>query len=341
MLRIYSGLTSFKITILCLATSVTCCAQVPSLSPLSKIVAWQGGSKGIPIWSGGAFVTLDLPLPPPALDAATSPVPTIYVSNQEETTTTQIRIPDAVWMQNRGIARGNDGTLAVCGQAKDSAGQFWSYLAIFSPNAKAPIVVHTDPYHPTALTIAPDGTIWTMGVDWTKNEGGQYTYMKSDRDGILRHFNRTGVLLGTALPQSGFKMKEVVMGSWIASSSQRVGWCQYTGVGAGTGPTDRSYFEVSADGAVSKTPLPPFSEGETIDSVAITESGAVLLSKSRHGTDAQLYALDRKNGAWQLVHFPTQGFEGTGYVMLGSTGNQVAFWTNGTSGFSAQLANVQ
>ena len=110
---------------------------------------------------------------------------------------------------------------------------------------------------------------------------------------------------------------------------------------AGTGPTDGAYFEVSADGTVSKTPLPPFSEGETIDSLAITEGGTVLITKSIHGTNAQLYALERSIGAWQLIHFPTQGFEGTGYFMLGSTGNKVAFWANGTSGFSAQLANVQ
>jgi hypothetical protein len=342
-----TGLKVFELFSFCAGLSFICFAQTPTFSPSGKMVAWQGRSTSMPTWSGGSFVTLDQPLPPPALEAPSSLFPTLYVSGDQGNTVTPIRIPDAVWMQNRGVARGNDGTLAVCGQAKDAAGQFWSYLAIFPPKGQAPIVVHTDPYAATAVTIAPDGTVWTKGVDWVKvdaagmDKPSQYRYAKKDPNGILRHFSRTGSFLGSVIPQSGFRDREVSGDSRIASSADRIGWCQYTIGGSTPSASDGSYFEVTADGVVSKTPLPTFNEGESIDSLAITDGGIVLITKSVKGANFQLFALDRKSGLWQKAHFPGVGFEGTGYYVLGSTGNTVAFWTHGTAGLTAQLVSVQ
>ncbi len=147
----------------------------------------------MPIWSGGAFLTIDSFMG--TLDAPASPAPIVYVASDQGHATIQIRIPGAVWLQNRGVARGLDGAIAACGDAKDAAGELWPYLAIFAPNAESPTVVRTESYHPTAVTIAPDGTVWTKGIDWVRNAAGRVSYDKEGA-GILRHFSRAGVLSG-------------------------------------------------------------------------------------------------------------------------------------------------
>jgi hypothetical protein len=203
-------------------------------------------------------------------------------------------------------------------------------------------VIRTERYIPVAVAILGDGTIWTKGVDSLTDANGCWIPNKKSANGILRHYSGAGSVLGSALPQSGFaKMGQIVDKGLLASAADRVGWCQYTEYGVGAQASGGSYFEVTPDGAVSKTPLPPLNEGEAIQAMAITDSGRVLLTKTLHHNNAQLYSLDRTLGVWQKVQFPAVGFEGTSYYLLGVTGNTAAFWTNGSSGFTAHLASVQ
>jgi hypothetical protein len=341
MLRTVDVLTIVSV---CAGANFLCNAQTPTFSPLAKTGVWQGGSRNIPTWSGGAFLTVDQP--PISIEAKTSPDPNIFISSNQGIAVLPLRIPGAVWTQNRGIARGADGTIAVCGDAKDSNGKPWAYLAFFFPNSAQPTVVHTEPYHATAVSVAPDGSVWTKGVDVkplaTPSAGtGLFKYDRQSGNGILRHFARSGASLGSAITQSGLSPRQALWGELIASSADRVGWCQYCGFSVGAPRQGGYYFEVFADGSVNKTALPAVAEGETIDALAITDGGHVLITKSVHGTNAQLFALDRKSGTWQPAQFPAIGFEGTGYYMLGAIGNQAAFWTNGTSGFNAQLVEVR
>jgi hypothetical protein len=336
------GAHTFQLAVFSLALSATGRAQPLSFTPLSKTVVWEGPSNAIPAWSRGGFITLDQPAASMTAASTSSPDSMVYIFAGGVSTTLAVKIPGAVFTQNMGIARDNDGTIAVCGTAKDATGRAFPYLAIFAPGAQEPIVIRTEPYVPAAVTILGDGTIWTKGADSVTRADGTWVPNKKSANGILRHFSRTGSALGSALPQSGFaNMGEIVRQGLLASSADRVGWCQYMGYGAGTQPSGGSYFEVTADGAVSKTPLPPFNEGEEILAVAITDSGRVLLTKTLHNNNAQLFSLDRALGIWQKVQFPATGFEGTGYYLPGVTGNTAAFWTNGSSGFTAQLASVQ
>jgi hypothetical protein len=89
----------------------------------------------MPTWSGGAFLTVDLPPSSRSPEASASPDPTVFISSNQGNASLQLRIPGAVWTQNRGIARGADGMLAVCGDAKDANGWPWAYLAFFVPNS--------------------------------------------------------------------------------------------------------------------------------------------------------------------------------------------------------------
>jgi hypothetical protein len=314
-----------------------------TLSPLAKSEVWTGSApRSIPRWSAGAFLTIDYV--PTELTSPTSSDPTVYVAAGAQQTTVPIHIPGAVWNQNRAISRAADGTLAAVGTAKDSAGHYWYYLVFFPPNYAPPVVVHTEPYAPTAVTTLPDGSVWTIGAEWqtTPASDGLYHFDSKSTKGILRHYSRTGALLAAQLPQSDFRpFTQAIWGSKLASSADRVGWCQYDGVGAGKQPQGGSYYEVSAGGAVSKTPLPPFAEGETVEALAITDNGYVLLAKSARGTNPRLYALDRSQGTWHALAFPAAGFEGTGYFLLGATGNTLAFWTSGKQGFNAQFASIE
>lgn len=330
-----------RFVVLSMAIVVACQGQPLSFTPLTKTVVWQGASNALPSWSGGGFITLDQPAAAMTVASATSPDSMAYIFAGGISTTLAIKIPGTVFTQNLGIARGSDGTIAVCGAAKDAEGHAFPYLAIFAPGAQEPIVIRTEPYVPEAVTILGDGTIWTKGAS-VKDAHGLWVPDKTSTNGILSHYSRAGSVLGSALPQSGFaKMGQIVDKGLLASAADRVGWRQCTEYGVGAQASGGSYFEIMADGAVSKTPLPPLNAGEAIQAMAITDSGRVLLTKTLHHNNAQLYSLDRALGVWRKVEFPATGFEGTGYYLLGVVGNTAAFWTNGTAGFTAQLASVQ
>ncbi|MGA2740449.1 MAG: hypothetical protein ABSG65_23805 [Bryobacteraceae bacterium] len=84
------------------------------------------------------------------------------------------------------------------------------------------------------MTFAPDGTIWTAGIENHDDPRSSQDYF------ILRHFDITGKQIGGAVPRSEFPARAIpVGGSELVSSKDRVGWLS---------PFGHRYMEFTADG---------------------------------------------------------------------------------------------
>jgi len=179
-------------------------------------------------WSGGAYL---------AIQDHSSAAPMLLVYNQsgELLQRVTIEIPGAgyVLVLNNWFARRDDGYLAVVGTASNEqlgAG----YLDIISPDAKSQTVVRLFPYGAEAVTFAPDGTIWTAGIENHDDPGTSQDYL------MLRRFDITGKQIGGAVPRSEFPARSIPLaGSILVSSKDRVGWLS---------PFGHRYVEFTADG---------------------------------------------------------------------------------------------
>src|SRR5581483_3394309 len=134
------------------------------------------------------------------------------------------------------------GTIFLCGTAYDREGSDAAFLASISPSNEGVNVVRTAPYTPYHLALAPDGTVWTVGI-----EMDNFVEPAASRDkDVVRHFDRTGKLLASFVPRSTFESHSSIIYGYLAATIDRLGW--YTGLEFG--PSE--YIEISRDGVVSR-----------------------------------------------------------------------------------------
>ena len=252
-----------------------------------------------------------------ALEDFSSPHPIVRIfdSGGKLTSVIPVTIPESDWIGVRGAAHGLNGVTAICGYAKDRNAHAAGFiaLALNSNDGTLQRVIRTEPYWPSAVTIAPDGSIWTKGAEF---EGFKQTYSKTD-NGILRHFDPSGRVIGSFLPQSTLSRGEMFRGiDQMASNARRVGW--YVGRGA------KAYFEVVKDRLETYPPLAQDeSRHEQISGLAITGDGHVFITKS-DGSASRLYVLNRESRTWDPVVPPEGGSPpATGWLMGGSGNNIV------------------
>jgi len=244
------------------------------------------------------------------------PIVRLFDSSGQRTGVIPVSIPEADWIGVRAVAHGLNGVTAICGYAKDRDAHAAGFFALALNDGKMERIVRTEPYWPSAVTIAPDGSIWTEGAEF---EGTKKTFSKTD-NGILRHFDPSGHLIGSFLPQSSLSRDEMFRGiDQMASNARRVGW--YVGRGA------KAYFEVVKDRLETYPPLAQDeSRHERISGLAITNNDHVFISKS-DGVDSRLYVLNRESRTWDPVAVPEGGSPpATGWLMGGS-GNSVVLRT--------------
>jgi len=67
----------------------------------------------------------------------------------------------------RGYHRDYAGNLVAAGHAYSTDGKLALFIAIKSPKSADVQLIRTYPYWPAMLAIAPDGTIWTTGIEMT------------------------------------------------------------------------------------------------------------------------------------------------------------------------------
>ena len=112
----------------------------------------------VPEWSGGALVNF-------ASNRTASPVLLSFDEQGKQIQSIAIKVPGAEMIDLDDIARGPDGSLAVCGAAFDHSGRGSGFIALANVRGDQLTVVRLYPYQPRRITIASDGTFWTAGVE--------------------------------------------------------------------------------------------------------------------------------------------------------------------------------
>lgn len=274
----------------------------------------------IPTWSGNALLSIEGNL---------SASPRIWVFDGEGRQLAQIvvNISNANSVEVRAAAHGLDGMTGLCGAANDAEGHRAGFIALASADGALKSVIRTEPYSPTAIAIAPDGSIWTKGVEYLPIERKP----SKTQNGILRHFDKSGKLMASFLPQSDFTPRELFAGvDQIAVGANRAGWSNGTGEGA--------YFEV-VNGRVERYPMVKreATEAEKIPGVpmqsyqisglTIATDDRTFVTSSVNTKNPILFTLDRPGREWHPVKLPEGGDPPLTNWLLGGSGNLLVFRT--------------
>jgi hypothetical protein len=237
-----------------------------------------GQSNVRPTWSNGVLLVVDR-------NRTASPAVHVIDKQGIESLAVSVTIPDADRISLTGVGRAPDGVITVGGFSWTADGREATFIAVISGNGKAQETMRTLPYTPYALAVAPDGTIWTAGLEMFK---------RSEKDpridpayGVVRHFDRLGHFLASFVPRSSLTQAPLgVAESHLVATNDRVGWLW-----------GDNYCEVSTSGAVRHFRTPPIGE---MANVALTDHGGTFLAAV--DSESRLYSLE--GGSWLPVSLP-------------------------------------
>ena len=201
--------------------------------------------------------------------------------------------------------------IALVGSAYTNDSPFTSFLARISPDRRKQTITRTSPYHPTELTFAPDGTVWTVGN--LKDEENTRDVVPKH---LLRRFDPAGKLIGSAIIQvRGFHPDG---STFLRSSRDRVG--SFTG---------EEYIEFALDGSeISRYDGPEGADWMDITGVVLSDENEVVAGRFGKGR-AEILTLDRESRSWAAVSLPKEyaptwawmlGFDGTTLVTYSDVG---------------------
>src|SRR5579875_1583710 len=274
----------------CLSTSCVLADDagyvLTSSTPSTWTSVFTGGSWR---WSHGAFILVDMVAPL---------TKTFTVVNRDGSisSTWNFSIPDTTHLWVFGYDRDPTGDLVAAGEAYSYDGKLAPFIAIKPAKSEEVHIIRTYPYWPHLLAVAPDGTIWTAGDEMTyeQTETGDGV----DRNGdAIRHFDRTGKLLGSAVPgltvHPGWRSHE----GYLVATSERVGW--YAPInGPGT------YVELPASHPSEYKVYKGLGDQKSqADGFALTDSGKAFVTQHTQYKQTN-YLLDPVSGQWNEVAFP-------------------------------------
>lgn len=220
-----------------------------------------------------------------------------FVDTQETVTSIVLTIPDAVELHVTEAGHFSGEAFVVMGWAADRDKRIAKFMAFAYSDNRPTRITRMHPYTPMNLGIAQDGSIWTWGYEVTTPG-----HLSNTDAGMIRHFDASGNLLGSYLPQSSIDKKEDLPPGIVnfAVAANRAGWYH--------GPA-RYYFEV-ADGKLQKYPGIPESACEMsltgtrgAVALALTDNGGVFANRYC-GTILRVFSLNRTSGQWSLVDVP-------------------------------------
>jgi hypothetical protein len=318
-----------KIRWLTCMTPVLLAAQLPGqISTQSGLIATATGNvsilspmKGHMRWTGNQLVGCDY------CDGAPILWTVDKLGNRQ---TVALSVPGADYLRVMDLASGPDGSLAAVGMAISGDSRMGTFIAKISPDRSRQVVTRVWPYGPQAVTVAPDGTIWTIGAVMKDDYRGAKEY------NTLRHYAASGQLLASThvrgvRPNNG-GMYAVSETSLLMASQDRIGWltnaCQYL------------EFSLEAVQIGSYDCPNGYKRNIEPSGVALSSAGDLLVG-GKWGTAFAPMELDRATKSWKVVPvFPqaggTQrllGFDGLTLVTLSSSSMQRYTWSpQGTSG---------
>lgn len=165
-------------------------------------------------WSGDRLVVVDY-------DGTNLPV-IRTIDREGRYEAIALEIPGASNIHVFDYAAGFDGAIAAVGYALSADSQIGHYLVWISPDRKRRTVIRLSPYVAYVVTIARDGTIWTIGGVRTDN----LDRSKAQGD-VLKRFDSSGKLLASSFPNGRARANMAPgasMVSYLFASPDRVGW---------------------------------------------------------------------------------------------------------------------
>jgi hypothetical protein len=233
-----------------------------------------------------------------------------------------LRIPGAKTVTVRSMARSVEGWFAIGGYFVAEDDPVGEFIYIADNDGKSSNIIRTDPFAPRTVAIAADGTIWAAGNVYGRKSA------PSDADpagGVLRHFDRTGRLLGSFFPESALDDRVRTAQGILSASQDRVGWISTGNFRQGVG-LPGSYVEIARDGSQQTYPLPPIEQalGSRVLGLALTDDGSAFATGLGSDGTVKVFSLNREQRSWEQVMIP--GLAETAPFLIGSGGNAVAFW---------------
>jgi len=269
-----------------------------------------GPGSHTPKWSSGALI---------AVERWESDAPIVRTFDRQgvELVPLTFQIPEATIIGALGFARGFDGTIALCGSALDQAGRKAPYIALVAPSGQSVQVIRTDPYTPYVVTVAPEGTIWTVGEELPGGKEDPATFST----GVLRHFDRAGKEIGSYVPRSSMASAALLMEGHFAAGRDRICW--YPGGSNQVGPS--GYVEIS-DGRITQFPPTPLMDHEVTTGIACTDdAGTFLSTRNLQSGTWGILSLDKTHAAWVRVKIPPELASSPFSTLKGADGDKLVF----------------
>jgi hypothetical protein len=186
-------------------------APSASRKPVTLPVSLEG--KRMATYGGGGLVVAEG-------DMAEPSVFSVYGANGNLLFHVPLKIPGASRVVVYDYSRTSTGILVACGFAESPGVQRAPYLTWFSADGSSQKVIRTDPYYPFLCAGAPDGSLWTVGLEMNADLQEKPEHRESP---VLRRFAPDGRQLGAWLPRSSFPgSAELVRGFLVASKESWV-----------------------------------------------------------------------------------------------------------------------
>lgn len=288
------------------------CAAVPTAPTHTIRIQYPLSGNPIGRWTAGTLVGWQQP----------APVVHAHDCLARQIANITVRVPEASRFRLNRAIRAADGSFAAVGMA-DIASGAGAYIWRISADGESQRAIPTAPYGAKDVAVAPDGFIWTSGIQKQTVRMSYEDY--AENHDIVRRYTPDGRPAGSWLPWKSVKTKDGLhpgQASMIFASADRVGWYP---VRAG------EYVEFSFDGQIlNRYPTAPAGSGQQFGGAALCDGGALFVGRTTRDTDGatikwEVLRLDRDAGTWRVV----AGAPQRGGWLYGCEGSRLVTWSPG------------
>jgi hypothetical protein len=261
----------------------------------------------VPVWSGYGLIGVRM---------NRTSKPTVWVSSSSGIEDIQFSIPGGEQLIIWSVAASQDHTITIGGLAVGTESRGSGFIGVIPPDRGKKLIVRTAPYFPLAITVAPDGVIWSVGWD---DEGGRRAY------NVVKRFSQSGILLSSknmlvsAVPSG--PDPDVSDSSHLHCSSDRVGWLTRAG----------QYLEFSFDGKEIGRFEAPLLRQEKQNSFVLpnyfflalsVDNEVVVEGQAANSHTDSLWRLDRSTRQWIPANVTGEQVGGAAWL-LGFDGAEI------------------
>ncbi len=260
-------------------------------------------------WTGGILVVRDHPSGPA--------IQTFDPRGRREIIT--LRVPEASEIRLYDAIRQPDGSFAAAGTAYVSSGAA-AFVWRISAAGMRQNAIPTAPYVPDAVTVAPDGTLWTAGI---QKQTVRLSFENfAEKFDVIRRFTPEGRPAGSWIDYKSVSNWYAHATGLLAAAPDRVIWYPYPKGAA-------EYYEFSLDGqSLRHYPGALMRQGEEFKGAALC-GGDLFVARQTPGTKGDIVKFDRNTRAWR----PVSGAPGSWSYLCGCDGVRLVTYSTGGPGY--------